>query len=187
MRIVFVGGVHGSGKTTLSRRLAECLSATHVTAGSLIREAAGSDTVTIGRDSKAVRDMNANQTLLLQGLTAYKNRYNTNILLDGHFSLLQPDGQVIEIPLAVYRTIAPAAVVLVQANPHVVYERLVQRDGTAPPLATLLLLLEREYTNARSVCVALSVPFLTTQSEGDPEGVVQALASRLSPILGDAA
>ena len=47
--IVFVGGIHGVGKTTVSRLLAELLPAKHVTAGALIRATAGAqENVTVG-------------------------------------------------------------------------------------------------------------------------------------------
>jgi adenylate kinase len=117
---VFVGGIHGVGKTTVSRALAELLSASHVTAGWLIRETAGSETVTVGIDNKAVPDVNANQALLLQGLTMYRRRVSGPIVLDGHFSLLEPSGSVVAIPLAIYLALAPIAVVLVEADSQVV-------------------------------------------------------------------
>jgi len=101
----------------VSRQLAVLLSASHVTAGTLIRETAGSQTVTVGLGNKLVPDLNANQALLLQGLRAYRRRFNGPIVLDGHFSLLEQDGAVVAVPLAIYRAIAPVAVVLVQASP----------------------------------------------------------------------
>ena len=39
--IIFVGGVHGAGKTTISRLLADTLGVAHVTAGTLIQEQYG--------------------------------------------------------------------------------------------------------------------------------------------------
>ena len=47
--IVLVGGVHGSGKTTICGLIAESYPAAHVTAGALIREAAdAAHVVTVG-------------------------------------------------------------------------------------------------------------------------------------------
>jgi Mg-chelatase subunit ChlI len=52
--MVFVGGIHGVGKTTISRALAALLPAAHVTAGSLIRETASpAHRVTVGIGDKA--------------------------------------------------------------------------------------------------------------------------------------
>ena len=115
-RIVFVGGIHGAGKTTVSRLLTGLLSASHITAGGLIREtASAAHTVTIGVGNKAVPDVDANQALLFAALL-YRARIGSGpILLYGHFSLLDPGGTVIGIPLAVYEAIAPVAVLLVEA------------------------------------------------------------------------
>ena len=48
--IVFIGGIHGAGKTTVSRLLAGLLSASHITAGGLIRETARieADVIVVG-------------------------------------------------------------------------------------------------------------------------------------------
>src|SRR5258705_13818706 len=96
--LVFVGGVHGSGKTTLSRLLAGLIPASHVTAGSLIREASSADhVVTVGTQDKAVPDVDANQAILLRGLAAYQRRTAFDIrplLLDGHFTLVSASGAI---------------------------------------------------------------------------------------------
>jgi adenylate kinase len=169
-RIVFVGGIHGAGKTTLSRRVASLLSASHVTAGAMIRENAQAGTVvTTGRANKAVPDVDANQELLLRGLALYRARVAGPILLDGHFSLLRPTGEVVPIPLTVFRSIAPSAVLLVQADKAVVRRRLVERDGSAPPLETIALLAEREEASARTVCRDLRIPLSLARGDGDPD------------------
>lgn len=185
--VVFVGGIHGAGKSTLSRHLAGLLSATHVTAGALIRQAKGVEPVTISESSKVVPNVNANQARLLEGLRAYRHRVGGPLILDGHFSLLESNGDVVAVPLSVYHAIAPAAVVLVEISHHTAYERLVRRDGVAPPLATISLLADRERTNAESVCAALGIPFLTAQGDEVPENVAQAIASRLNSKVGGAA
>jgi adenylate kinase len=112
-RIVFVGGIHGSGKTTLSQALAVLVPAAHLTAGGLIREAAEpGHVVTVGPQDKAVPNVDANQAVLLRGLAAYQARNADDLrvlLLDGHFTLMNASGEIEEVPLEVFKTIAPIA------------------------------------------------------------------------------
>ena len=130
--IVFVGGVHGSGKTTICRLIAEAYPAVHVTAGALIREAAdASHVVTVGAQDKAVPDVDANQAMLLRGLEAYRARTGDVglLLLDGHFALADAGGTPVDVPLAVFRKIGPGAVLLVETDPAMVHRRLAGRGG----------------------------------------------------------
>src|SRR4051812_47409857 len=111
-RIVLVGGIHGAGKTTVSRLLAGLLSASHITAGGLIRAtASAAHTVTVGVRDKEIAVVEANPALLLRGLNLFRARIGVGpILLDGHFSLLDPSGAVVGIPMGVYEAISPVAV-----------------------------------------------------------------------------
>lgn len=184
-RIVFVGGIHGAGKTTVSRLLAGLLSASHITAGGLIREtASAAHTVTVGLGDKAVPDVDANQTLLLRGLDLYRGRIGVGpILLDGHFSLLDPTGAVVGIPMAVYEAISPVAVLLVEADTQTVHDRLMRRDGAAVPLETVSLLASRERECAEAVCATLRIPMWTMAGDTMAEQAAEAAASQLRPFL----
>jgi adenylate kinase len=188
-RIVFVGGIHGAGKTTVSRLLAGLLSASHITAGGLIRETASvAHTVTVGVGDKAVPDVDANQALLLRGLDLYRARIGVGpILLDGHFSLLDPSGAVVGIPMAVYHAISPAAVLLVEADAQTVHDRLMRRDGAAAPLGTVSLLASRERECAEAVCAALRIPMWTIAGDTMAEQTAEAAASYLRQFLDGAA
>ena len=181
--IIFVGGIHGTGKTTLCRRLALVLSASHVTAGTLIRETANSKTTTTGIRSKAVPDVNANQELLLRGLALYRGHTSGPILLDGHFSLMEPGGTIVDIPQTVYVAIAPIALVLVEVDPLVVHSRLTGRDGTAPPLETIASLCQHERAHAELVSKALNIRIFVVRGDIPAEETSQAAASNLRPLL----
>jgi adenylate kinase len=185
---VFIGGVHGAGKTTFSRDLAPLLGASHVTAGALIRETAStSDTVTVGIGGKAVPDVDANQLLLLRGLELLKARIGSRpVLLDGHFVLLDATGAVAEIPLAVYEAIAPIAVLLVEADAGTIHRRLVKRDGEAPAVAALANLIVRERVRAEEVCASLDLPLWDVAGNVASDREAATAASRLQPILGGA-
>lgn len=80
-RRVFIGGVHGVGKTYFCKHIVCRFDAAHVTASELI-----------GRHikhqaDKTVPDIEENQLILTEELERYQTSYRT-ILLDGHFCLL---------------------------------------------------------------------------------------------------
>jgi adenylate kinase len=186
--IVFIGGIHGVGKTSVSKSLVGLLPATHVTAGALIRESAGAGaTMTIGAGKKAVPNVDANQALLLQGLELFRTRLGTSaslVLLDGHFSLIDGAGQVVAIPLEVFSAIAPIAVILVEASGLTVRERLIARDAEAPPLDTIAALATRERQRATEVCTALRIPFWALSGDVPSEQAARIAVNHLRSLLG---
>ena len=185
--IVFVGGIHGVGKTTISRQLAELLGAGHVTAGALIRETADpGTTVTVGAGNKAVPHVDDNQTLLLRGLESYRARNGHTarpLLLDGHFSLLDPNGDVVEVPVEVFAAIGPVAVLLIEATHATVHRRLVERDAEAPSPERISALAHRERARATEVSVFLKVPMWIVSGEEAPEREAARAATHLRPLL----
>lgn len=187
--IVFIGGAHGAGKTTFSRVLASMLSASHVTAGWLIREMAiASGTVAVGACNKAVPDVDANQGLLLRALSLYKGRVGSGlILLDGHFSLLNADGKIVAVPSAVFREIGPIAVLVVEVEEAIICQRLRKRDGQSPPLETISQLVAHERQHSQTVCRELKIPMWTVPGDIPPEEATQIAVVHLRLLLGGGA
>jgi adenylate kinase len=181
--IVFVGGVHGSGKTTLSRLLAGLIPASHVTAGTLIREASSTDhVVTIGAQDKVVPDVDANQAVLLRGLTAYQRRAASDarlLLLDGHFALLGASGAIESVGLDVFRAISPIAVLLVETSAVTVHARLSARAADAPRIELIQRLAERERERALETAHVLGIPMFTAVGERADEDQAQPLVEQL--------
>jgi adenylate kinase len=66
---------------------------------------------------KSVANVDENQGRLLLALEQRRRR-RRNMLLDGHFSLLDATGRIVHIPVAVFRAIEPAALLLVEAEPR---------------------------------------------------------------------
>jgi adenylate kinase len=155
--LVFMGGIHGVGKTTYCRGLAPLVGARHLTAGSLIREAGG---VQI---DKTVANLDQNQVRLLAALER-RRAAGERILLDGHFCVLSPSLTIEYIPIAVFRRIAPSRVVLMGAEPGDIFARLQQRDGKAPPLSLIGELAQAEQQHAITVGSALNAPILRITS-----------------------
>jgi len=186
---VFVCGVHGSGKSSLCKELAQVLPAAHITAGGLIREAAASThVVTVGAQDKQVPDVDANQAVILAGLAAFYARTAEDerpLLLDGHCTLLTPTGEIADVPMSVFEAIRPVAVVLVESSSEVVHQRLAARAADAPSASMIQSHADRERERATAVSTALSVPLLT--AAGDRLDQASALMPALRRVAGSAA
>jgi adenylate kinase len=104
-------------------------------------------------------------------------------VLDGHFSLMEPNGVLVVIPMAVYLAIAPIAVVLVESESGVVYSRLLQRDGAAPPLESIPLFSERERAHAQAVSIALNVPMFVVRGDLPADETFDTAVSNLLPLV----
>jgi adenylate kinase len=181
--LILVGGIHGAGKTTVSRRVATLLSATHASAGSLIAEAAGRHVITVNAGSKAVRDVDGNQALLLQGLASLRERIAGPLVLDGHLCLMNGKGEIAEISVEVFKAIEPAAVLLVMSDPVIVHARLLERGGEVLSLDVVRTLSAREAAHAAAVAEALGTPLVQARGDGDPDDAAMAAAARLRAFV----
>jgi adenylate kinase len=185
--VVFVGGIHGAGKSTISRDLSSRLSAAHTTASALIRSsAAEGHAVTVSDRDKGVPDVDANQALLLRGLRTYRSRLvrsDQPLVLDGHFCLLGATNAAADVPVEIFAAIAPVALVLVGVDPKIAVERLTARDGSAPSLATMAGLAERERRHAETVADWLAVPLLLVDGDSIAAPSLEIAAGRLAALL----
>ena len=153
--IMFVGGVHGVGKTAFSRTVAQALHARHLVASSLIRDAG--QPIVPGR--KQVVTVSENQDVLVHALQTYQS-FTNPILLDGHFCLLTSDAHIQDVPFTTFQHIAPKAALVIVDAPAAIAERLAQRDGTAPPTDVIAEFQNREREHADRVCHRLGIPLL---------------------------
>ena len=151
--IFFVGGIYGAGKSSLCRQLSAPLRAEHVMASELIQYAPDPDDAT----RKSVANVAETQERLLLALEQRKRR-TTNMLLDGHFCVLDPTSQIVRISLDVFRAINPAALLLVEAEPDEVKERLEHREARPYDLDLIKRLAAEERSHAEYVSSALLIP-----------------------------
>lgn len=153
MRTVFVGGIHGAGKTTLVRRLSLDLDLREFSAGRLLRERE----VTGSGTSKASSSFESDQLYVVERLLEITGQ-REDILLDGHFALSLSDGEVLHIPERFFRRLNPVALLLLDVPVGVARDRLLRRDGKAPPAAFLATLRNEELAAATNVGHSLSLP-----------------------------
>lgn len=168
-KVIFVAGVHGVGKTTLCAAVSQKEGMLHKSAGEIIRE---QDASALSSSTKSVSDINRTQRLLIAGVNRIR-RQSRNLLLDGHFALINGSGQVEPITRNVFETLALDGIVLVHDAPPEIYNRLVARDANPVTVATLTELQSVEVSTAQTIAQALAVPLILVKS-GDETGVVRA-------------
>ena len=149
-RLVFIGGIHGVGKTQFADLLAKRYGAQHVIASDLIRTRKSLPV------HKNVDDVKANQDLLVLALSGLE-RTSDILLLDGHYCLLSSLCKVEEIPLHTFRQLAPTALIVISDKIDVIRNRLRERDGSNFNRALIKNFQNSEIEHAKKVSVELGV------------------------------
>ncbi|WP_136062270.1 ATP-binding protein [Pontiella sulfatireligans] len=120
---VFLGGIHGVGKTTACRRLFIPAGYRCVTASSLIKAYGDSSD-----ENKRVENVANNQAVLIEQL-AFEKTHHNHLLLDGHYCLINSVNKFEPIDIDIFRMINPCAFILLKGCPSEITQRLKNRDG----------------------------------------------------------
>ncbi len=153
--IIFIGGVHGVGKTYLGAPAAQSLGLRHATASQLIREERGLQSWDA---YKRVEGVAENQAALIAA-TRRLHSMGEKLLLDGHFVLRGTNGEINEIESTVFHDLKIGAVLLLHASADVVFERLRARGDQSWTEPELRILAEKEEAHARRVASELGISF----------------------------
>lgn len=155
MGIIFIAGVHAVGKTTACSSASVALGIPHHSASGLIK---AEEANAISQSGKAVSDVEGNQHLLINGVRKACDRNNGRIILDGHFTLLKPDGEIEAIPVDVFRALCVDGIVVFHDKPSAIAERLMGRDNVASDPASIEFHQRLELDHARLVASQLNTP-----------------------------
>jgi predicted transcriptional regulator/adenylate kinase len=151
-KMVFVGGIHGVGKSTITKNLCDLIGYKCVTASSLITE--------YGRkidNNKRVGHIVENQAVLLQALDKAKLKHNS-LLLDGHFTLINRRGKIVPIDIKVFRAMKPDHLILIKGELDEIVVRLQNRDGKIWTNSLLSKFQAEEEAHARYVAKDIGIP-----------------------------
>jgi adenylate kinase len=162
MNVVFVGGVHGVGKSTACELVARAHGYAHISASDLIRrERAGA----VAANGKLVNDVDGNQELLIRGFQRFCDSGSSQcILLDGHFALLDGDGDIQRLPLSVFRALAPSRLVCFEDDPAAIALRMKQRDLNDVGVDQVSSLQYQELSHASDVALDLRISLMVLRA-----------------------
>ena len=159
--IVFIGGIHGVGKGTFCNTLTTRYKIEHLTCSSVLKWQPEDVECT-----KAVKNINRNQTLLILNLLKIVQA-NKKYLLDGHLCLLNDGCTVEKIPIDVFTDIKPVAIAVITEDTNKICNRLEQRDKKKynPELLNTMQRIEIEHANW--VANKLNISFFEIQNVED--------------------
>ena len=151
---VFVGGVHGVGKTTFLNETLSRLGFVCFSASSLIKR----HNLPVRKD-KTVADIDVNQ----MGLIAESSKEASShrlYALDGHFTLLSSDKMVRPIPIEVFSSLKLDCLILLSSSCEEIQSRMISRDGTKWAKSLIKSFVREEECNAKAVAARLGLPLL---------------------------
>lgn len=150
--LIFVGGIHGVGKSTVCQKTFVPAGYQCIAASSLIATA-GMET----DQDKHVDHVGNNQAILLQELVLAKKKY-CRLLLDGHFTLINRLGNIEPVAHEIFEGMRPNELILIKGCPDEIASRLKERDGKKWDASFLASFQAQEEEHARYVSEKVGIP-----------------------------
>lgn len=150
--IAFIGGIHGVGKSTICQQLCDKLNLIHLSASELIR---WSD-INEDAKNKKVKNVQDTQDRLVTGL---RNTIQTEsrYLLDGHYCLLNTNGEIENIPISTFRLINPFSLNIILDDVSEIKKRIEARDNKYYDYDLLKQMQDKELQYAKYISEELGI------------------------------
>lgn len=156
--IIFIGGIHGSGKGVICEKITSELDIIHLTASEVIKWTEISE-----QNVKTVSNIQNTQNLLINNLKKII-KSESKYLLDGHYCLLNKDGIPEKIPLETFREISPSKLILIVASSQEIKKRLEIRDSKIYDIKLVEDFQNLEIEFAKEINGTLGIPLLIANS-----------------------
>lgn len=151
--MIFLGGIHGVGKTYLCQKLKDIRNLNSYSASNLIGD--------LKREwftsNKKIIEIDQNQNFLIEAVKQLQE--NRTYLLDGHFCLLDKEGIVTKIPINTFKILAPKSIIIVVNSVEQIAKYLMNRDKSSYDLKFLENFQKRELEYAIEISQLLNIPF----------------------------
>ena len=158
--MIFVGGIHGVGKTRFCKEAANLTGVPSYSASLLISERKN---VRFPKD-KNIQGIDENQSFLMSAVKELKASSN-QFLIDGHFCLLDESGHVVRINKSTFLAIAPEGILILTETPTVIVERRLARDGVKSNLSEIMEFQNEEISYAQELAMDMNIPIAILSGE----------------------
>ena len=170
--LIFVGGIHGVGKTTICKKVFAPLGYRCITASSLISAYGLSSD-----KKKRVDNVSDNQRAIIEQL-AIENKKYCRLLLDGHYTLINSQGQIEPINLSIFQKMNPSQLMLIKGEPMETARRLTIRDGKKWNQAFIKAFQKAEEKHARYVSNVIGIPLQIFDNVVSPAKIAKSFRGR---------
>lgn len=153
-KTIFIAGIHGVGKTTMCQAYSEKHPCVHKSASQLIKEAKAT---AIEANSKQVKDIDGNQQILIESVNKIRQSGN-DLLLDGHFAILNSENKPIALETNVFSDLGINAVIVISDDPDSITKRLESRDDKSSKAIDVTQFQNLEISRAKEVANELNLP-----------------------------
>ena len=169
-KIIFLGGVHGVGKSTFSKSVTDkCHDMESLSCSTIIKWE--------NPAIKEVGDVGETQNTLLANLPYFIDQ-DKNYLLDGHFCLLTEQGTIERVPMEVFEAMSPSLMIVLVEEPAIICQRLNKRDSHDYTLELMTEFQKEELKYASEVADTLGVPIEVSDSK-NKENLIQQIENHL--------
>jgi adenylate kinase len=158
--IIFAAGIHGVGKTYLSKPACERLGIKYVSASQLIREERGQAT---WNNNKEVSEVEQNQLALIAAMQRVRSAHQ-DILLDGHFVLRKEPNIYEHLPTFVFEQLKITHVLMFTVPIAVIAQRIIERGDNSWSKDELKAFMHQGVSHGRKVASAMEIPFEISDS-----------------------
>lgn len=166
--MIFVSGVHGVGKTYFCSMVKKELNINTYSASELISKK-GRKKLSV---DKRTSEINQNQLYLQQAVNEL-NKIDKKYILDGHFCLLDSDGNISKIPREVFFILKPDLIVLLKEKSSVIAARIWQRDGVVEDENKISIFQKEEHLYAKEIANQLGIDIIVSQGNEDLKKIIE--------------
>ena len=149
---VFLGGIHGVGKTSFGADVFRKLGFYCVSASDLIGVAKQKN-----HERKRVTDVSGNQVSLIRRVNQVKHEHK-KLLVDGHYCLVNEIGRIETVDPHVFNQMQPNLLLLLMDSPHQINFRLRSRDKEKWDIAFIRKFQKNEQDHAYYISKLLDIP-----------------------------
>jgi len=152
--IIFVGGIHGVGKTTLCSQISKEHKIEHFSSSDLIKKLVGSSL----SSGKRTSNINSNQNILIESIESFCPKDNY-FLLDGHFCLIDKNNNITRIPEQTFAELNLYSIIVLKNSIETISKNLHSRDSMHYPLEFIERFQNEELCYSKEISNLLKIDY----------------------------
>lgn len=158
--LIFVGGIHGVGKSKICQKVCAELNLEYLSASNVLKWQEVNEQSNI----KVVKNVNNNQNRLLDGLKNILNN-EKDYVLEGHYCLLNSENKIENISSKIFQKIKPKSLFIIVGELNEIKRRLNERDGKDYEIEFLERFQNKELDHAKILSKTLNIPLYICKND----------------------